>query len=550
MRIKKFMAAAALTASLVMSTMTVSAAPQGSQTQGEMQYTTEASESELAAIKKLFNAKEYAAMYPDVAVVCGDNEEALWSHFVNFGLAEGRALRKDFNVFAYRSAYKDLQEAFGNDLAAYYAHYANNGMEEGRPLTTIEKVTKAGIAVTGLRGQILAEAVPAPQPTTAIASTSGSASAGNSEASTPSENPEPGQNPSTPGQEPSKPSEPSNPGQKPSNPDPSKPDPSNPEECTHEVEYKSDATGHKEVCKKCGTTMKETVPHQWNYIHAEGDNTHIPVCAVCDYQGEKAACESEKTVSNATGHWNVCKVCKGKFNQESHKWNDGTCSVCGAACSHESWRDGVCDNCGKKCSHEVCDGMRQIEGTTEHAPICKTCDGLDLANKESCVADHCDPVDDSVHHEICKACGGVIKEEPHQYTYTNETAEDGTPIHKGTCPTCGNQMERACEFDEGSDTCKICKYRHTTHDWDSATGACKFCGVTCKHTWGSNDSETHKCTTCGKERSHNFAYKWFIDVSSHKLECSACKYTTTRAHEFQADGYCSVCTYNAEGKHK
>ena len=100
MRIKKFMVAAALMTSLVMSTMTVSAAPQGSQTQGEMQYTTEASESELAAIKKLFNAKEYAAMYPDVAVVCGDNEEALWSHFVNFGLAEGRALRKDFNVFA------------------------------------------------------------------------------------------------------------------------------------------------------------------------------------------------------------------------------------------------------------------------------------------------------------------------------------------------------------------------------------------------------------------------------------------------------------------
>lgn len=32
-----------------MSTMTVSAASQGSQTQGEMQYTTEASESDLAA---------------------------------------------------------------------------------------------------------------------------------------------------------------------------------------------------------------------------------------------------------------------------------------------------------------------------------------------------------------------------------------------------------------------------------------------------------------------------------------------------------------------
>lgn len=187
MRVKKLMMVTALTASLVMSTMTVSAAPQDTQTQSEVEYTTKASESELAAIKKLFNAKEYAAMYPDVAVVYGDNEEALWSHFVNFGLAEGRALRKDFNVFAYRSAYKDLQDVFGTDLAAYYAHYASNGMEEGRSLTTIEKVTKAGIAVTGLQGQILAEPVPAVQTTTAVSAASSSVSAsGSSEASAPS----------------------------------------------------------------------------------------------------------------------------------------------------------------------------------------------------------------------------------------------------------------------------------------------------------------------------------------------------------------------------
>ena len=75
--------------------------------------------------------------------------------------------------------------------------------------------------------------------------------------------------------------------------------------------------------------------------------------------------------------------------------------------------------------------MRQIEGTTEHALICRWCGGLNLENKEKCEAGHCDSVNDSYHNEICKACGGVIKAEPHQYICTNEITSDGVLIHKG-----------------------------------------------------------------------------------------------------------------------
>ena len=347
MRVKKLMMVTALTASLVMSTMTVSAAPQDTQIQSEVEYTTKASESELAAIKKLFNAKEYAAMYPDVAVVYGDNEEALWSHFVNSGLAEGRALRKDFNVFAY----KDLQDVFGTDLAAYYAHYASNGMEEGRPLTTIEKVTKAGIAVTGLQGQILAEPVPAVQTTTAVSAASSSVSAsGSSEASAPSENPEPGQ-------EPSKPSEPSNPGQKPSNPDPSKPDPSNPEECTHEVEYKSDDTGHQQVCKKCGKELTGIESHTWKYVKVSGEDAHTSVCTLCGYQGQKTACTSTSVAKTSyTQHWWVCDDCGKVFDEENHSWSDGICEICRYQCPH--------DDIGRKQVNEY---------TDYHIWYCKRC---------------------------------------------------------------------------------------------------------------------------------------------------------------------------------
>ena len=340
MRVKKLMMVTALTASLVMSTMTVSAAPQETQTQSEVQYNTKVSESELAAIKKLFNAKEYAAMYPDVAVVYGDNEEALWNHFVSFGLAEGRALRKDFNVFAYRSAYKDLQEAFGTDLAAYYAHYANNGMEEGRPLTTIEKVTKAGIAVTGLRGQILAEPVPAVQPATAVSSASSSSEAstpsqGSSEnsSSKPSENPTPAPNP-----------EPSNPGtSEPSTPDPSEPsnpgtsEPFNPEECAHDGDFDYEQNGevHKVICTICKETVREE-SHTWKYEKISGEDVHKSKCTLCDYEKEDACTStSAATVTYTTHSW-VCDYCKDTFDKGDHTWSDGTCTTCNYQCPHDN----------------------------------------------------------------------------------------------------------------------------------------------------------------------------------------------------------------------
>lgn len=156
------------------------------------------------------------------------------------------------------------------------------------------------------------------------------------------------------------------------------------------------------------------------------------------------------------------------------------------------YENSVCRECNRACNHDNCDGMRQIEGTTEHAPICQVCGGLDLENKERCEADHCDSVNDSYHNAICKACGGVIRSEDHQYTYTNEKAEDGTPIHKGTCSTCQNKMEGPCEFE--NNTCKICDYTHEQHEWVCDTGKCKYCKVVCDHRLKTNDGI---CIVCG-----------------------------------------------------
>lgn len=134
---------------------TVSAAP--AESPAPVIYTTVATPTDLALMRQIFNAQEYAEMYPDVVKALGTDEDALWEHFVTHGLYEGRSLSKSFNVFAYIAAYKDLRDAFGNDLVAYYVHYVNHGIQEKRDLVTIGKVLECEIPITGIRGQLLAE---------------------------------------------------------------------------------------------------------------------------------------------------------------------------------------------------------------------------------------------------------------------------------------------------------------------------------------------------------------------------------------------------------
>lgn len=436
-------------------TMSVSAAPKTTES-SETQFTTKASKEELAVLKKMFNAKEYAAMYPDLKKAFGDDEVALWTHFVNYGLSEGRQLSKSFNVFAYRAAYKDLQKAFGSDLVDYYLHYYNYGMKEKRAITTLAKATKAGITVSGLKGEVLAKPVPIEVKASATVTPSASTSATPSASATPT--PSASAKPSaTPTPTPS--TKPSGSEVKPS-----------PAPCAHDGGF--------------------------TYTVSENKGKHFRTCSLCK-KSEEVACTFEDT--------------------------------------------GLCKFCGRKCEHNF-DGMKQIDGTTTHGPLCTICGYVDTENAAACKADHCDSVNDTIHNEICKECGGVIKSEEHQYKYTNETAKDGTLIHKGTCDTCGNAMEGSCEFNEGSNICKICKYQHTTHQWDPNTGHCKFCGATCEHS--SWDANTGKCQTCGKQCEHDFEDWQKVDESSHERSCKVCKYKETEGHDWKTDESgvtCSKC---------
>ncbi len=92
----------------------------------------DAAVSDRSAYRAVFDANYYYSANPDVAAAIGTNPEALFNHFVTFGVREGRSGNGVFNPQAYRQYYPDLQAAFGNNMAAYCRHYLTYGIAEGR----------------------------------------------------------------------------------------------------------------------------------------------------------------------------------------------------------------------------------------------------------------------------------------------------------------------------------------------------------------------------------------------------------------------------------
>lgn len=107
----------------------------------------------------LFNEEYYADQNPDVVAVYGTSKKALYQHFLQYGLEEGRNISPDFDVNAYRSAYPDLQNAFGDDILKYYEHYFIFAQKENRTLVTTKACVASGITVYDFDGKVIAAPV-------------------------------------------------------------------------------------------------------------------------------------------------------------------------------------------------------------------------------------------------------------------------------------------------------------------------------------------------------------------------------------------------------
>ena len=84
-----------------------------------------------------FDHVAYADRYKDLKEAFGYDKEALYNHYITYGIYENRIAEfapcmDNFNYIAYADRYKDLREAFGYDKEALYDHYITCGMNEGR----------------------------------------------------------------------------------------------------------------------------------------------------------------------------------------------------------------------------------------------------------------------------------------------------------------------------------------------------------------------------------------------------------------------------------
>jgi len=82
--------------------------------------------------RSTFDPAYYANNNPDVKAAFGDDQMAMFYHFLYNGLREGRQATADFNVNSYKTRYPDLRAAYGNDLQKYLWHYTTTGKGEGR----------------------------------------------------------------------------------------------------------------------------------------------------------------------------------------------------------------------------------------------------------------------------------------------------------------------------------------------------------------------------------------------------------------------------------
>lgn len=80
----------------------------------------------------VFNPTYYYNRYGDLRSAIGNSPSALFNHFIQHGMNEGRIAIDTFNVNAYKANNPDLMKAFGSLLPEYYKHYCVYGYKENR----------------------------------------------------------------------------------------------------------------------------------------------------------------------------------------------------------------------------------------------------------------------------------------------------------------------------------------------------------------------------------------------------------------------------------
>ena len=85
----------------------------------------------------VYNCDYYLDHNRDLKLAFGNDDIDALTHFIKYGMKEGRKASSTFDVNSYKNAYADLRTAYGKDLEKYYIHYINHGKKEKRVTTGV-----------------------------------------------------------------------------------------------------------------------------------------------------------------------------------------------------------------------------------------------------------------------------------------------------------------------------------------------------------------------------------------------------------------------------
>lgn len=93
----------------------------------------------------VFDPVYYAQKYDDLMAAFGNNEAALYNHYLTKGITEGRQASPLFNIKYYLNQNAELKEVFGSDYEAAFSHFVSYGQYEAsrvysKQLTAIRDV--------------------------------------------------------------------------------------------------------------------------------------------------------------------------------------------------------------------------------------------------------------------------------------------------------------------------------------------------------------------------------------------------------------------------
>lgn len=98
--------------------------------------------------KEYFDYDWYLQKHPELADICGNDKNAIYTYYANIGQANGwygRIMpgmlinRYDFDYMRYAAENPDVAALFGQDADALYEHYINYGIREGRGIYDVNE---------------------------------------------------------------------------------------------------------------------------------------------------------------------------------------------------------------------------------------------------------------------------------------------------------------------------------------------------------------------------------------------------------------------------